>query len=49
MVETPINNIDSFTEDQKKRDMANYPMQRYGHPNDVAWGLFICYLTLHLG
>ena len=39
MVETPINNIDSFTEDQKKRDMANYPMQRYGHPNDVAWGI----------
>jgi len=39
MVETPINNIDSFTEEQKLKDMANYPLQRYGIPNDVAWGI----------
>lgn len=39
MVETPINDIDSFTEEQRIKDMANYPMQRYGQPNDVAWGI----------
>lgn len=39
MVETPINNIDNFTEEQKIRDMANYPLRRYGQPNDVAWGI----------
>lgn len=39
MVETPINSIDSFTEEQKLKDMANYPLQRYGMPNDVAWGI----------
>lgn len=39
MVETPINHIDSFTEEQKLRDIANYPLQRYGKPDDIAWGI----------
>lgn len=39
MVDTPINNIDSFTEEQKRKDIANYPLKRYGIPNDVAWGI----------
>ena len=39
MVETPINDIDNFTEEQKLKDKANYPLQRYGQPNDVAWGI----------
>lgn len=39
MVDTPINNIDSFTEEQKQNDIANYPLKRYGLPNDVAWGI----------
>lgn len=39
MVDTPINDIDNFTEDQKKKDIANYPLQRYGTPDDVAWAI----------
>ena len=39
MVNTPINNIDNFTEEDKLKDMSNYPLKRYGEPNDVAWGI----------
>lgn len=39
MVDTPINDIDSFTEEQKQKDISNYPLKRYGLPNDVAWGI----------
>ena len=49
MVDTPINDIDSFTEEQKQKDISNYPLKRYGLPNDVAWGLFIYYQMLHHG
>lgn len=38
-VDTPINDIDSFTEEQKQKDISNYPLKRYGLPNDVAWGI----------
>lgn len=39
MVDTPINHIDNFTEEQMQKDIANYPLKRYGVPNDVAWGI----------
>lgn len=39
MVDTPINNIDSFTEEQKLKDIENYPLKRYGKPEDIAYGI----------
>lgn len=39
MVDTPINNIDSFTEEQKLKDIDNYPLKRYGKPEDIAYGI----------
>lgn len=39
MVNTPINNIDSFTEEDKIKDLSHYPLKRYGEPKDIAWGI----------
>jgi len=39
MVDTPINNLDSFTEEQKLKDVENYPLKRYGKPEDIANGI----------
>jgi NAD(P)-dependent dehydrogenase (short-subunit alcohol dehydrogenase family) len=37
MIDTPMN--DGYTEEQRQKDLADYPLQRYGTPNDVAWGI----------
>ncbi|MEG0890832.1 MAG: SDR family oxidoreductase [Bacteroidales bacterium] len=39
MVETPINNLDSVTKEQKIMDMNSYPLKRYGKPEEIAYGI----------
>ena len=36
MVETPLTKADTLTEEQLKEDMNQYPMKRYGHPDEIA-------------
>lgn len=38
MVETPLINRGTLTEEQFKADMATYPLKRYGKPEDIAYG-----------
>ena len=37
MVETPL--IGSFTEEEKEREMQNYPLRRFAKPEDIANGI----------
>ena len=37
MVETPINS--GYTEEQRNADLANYPLKRYGKPEEIAYGI----------
>ena len=37
MVETAL--IGSFTEEQKKKEMQNYPLRRFAKPEDIALGI----------
>ncbi len=37
MVETPINS--SYTEEQRNADLGNYPLKRYGKPEEIAYGI----------
>ena len=37
MVETPL--IGSFTEEEKNREMQNYPLRRFAKPEDIANGI----------
>ena len=37
MVETPINS--GYTEEQRNADLANYPIKRYGKPEEIAYGI----------
>ena len=39
MVNTPLIKHGTITEEQRKIDMANYPLGRYGEPNDIAHGI----------
>lgn len=39
LVETSINDVVNMTEEQKKEDLNNYPLKRYGTPQEVAWGI----------
>lgn len=36
MIETPFIHIDTLTEEDMKKDMQNYPLKRYGQPEEVA-------------
>ena len=36
MVNTPMIDFSSITEDQLEADMAKYPLKRYGEPSDIA-------------
>jgi NAD(P)-dependent dehydrogenase (short-subunit alcohol dehydrogenase family) len=38
MVNTPLINRGTLTEEQFKADMERYPLKRYGEPNDIAYG-----------
>lgn len=37
MVETAL--IGSFTEEEKEREMKNYPLRRFAQPKDIAYGI----------
>ena len=37
MVETPL--IGAFSEEEKQREMQNYPLRRFAQPNDIANGI----------
>ena len=39
MVNTPLIQHGAITEEQRKIDMANYPLGRYGEPIDIAHGI----------
>lgn len=38
MVNTPLIRRGTLTEEQLKEDMAQYPLKRYGEPEDIAYG-----------
>lgn len=37
MINTPLIQRESFTEESKAKDMEHYPMKRYGEPEEVAY------------
>lgn len=39
MVDTPINDIKSMSQEIKEKDLASYPLKRYGQPQDIAWAI----------
>lgn len=38
MVETPLIHDGAYSEDQMKQDKSNYPLLRYGTPEEIAYG-----------
>ncbi len=39
MVDTPLIHSGSITEEQHQEDMKKYPLERYGKPEEIAWGI----------
>lgn len=39
MVRTALINSGSITQEQLDEDVKNYPLGRYGNPNDIAWAI----------
>lgn len=39
MVNTPLIRLGSISEEQMQKDMAAYPLKRYGEPEDIAYGI----------
>lgn len=39
MVKTALINSGSITQEQLDEDVKNYPLGRYGNPNDIAWAI----------
>lgn len=39
MIETPLIHAGSITEEQHAKDISNYPLKRYGKPEEVAWAI----------
>lgn len=39
MVETKLINSGTYTDEDKQKDLALYPLGRYGSPNDIAWSI----------
>ena len=39
MVDTGILDSGTVTKEQLEEDMKNYPLGRYGNPNDIAWAM----------
>lgn len=39
MVETPFIKSGTVTDEQHEKDMESYPLKRYGHPQDIAFGV----------
>ena len=39
MVDTGILESGTITVEQLEKDMKNYPLERYGRPNDIAWAM----------
>lgn len=38
MIETKMS-LENLTEEDRKKDMSNYPLKRYGKPEEVAWAI----------
>lgn len=38
MVDTPLIHGGTITDEQHSKDMENYPLKRYGNPEDIAYG-----------
>ena len=39
MVETPLINRGTYSQEDKEKNIARYPLKRYGQPQDVAYGI----------
>lgn len=39
MVDTGILDSGTVSQEQLEEDIKNYPLGRYGHPNDIAWAM----------
>lgn len=39
MVDTPINDYTSVSEEQKLADLTNYPLKRHGKPEEIAYAI----------
>lgn len=39
MVDTGILDSGTVTKEQLEADIKNYPLGRYGNPNDIAWAM----------
>jgi len=39
MVRTPINNYSSVSEEQIQTDLSNYPLKRFGEPEEIAYAI----------
>ena len=39
MVETPLMQKGTFSDEELKKDMAHYPLGRYGKPEEIAWAI----------
>jgi len=39
MVETPLIQKGTFSDEELKKDMAHYPLGRYGKPEEIAWAI----------
>ena len=39
MVETKLIHGGSISEEDLKKDLENYPLGRYGKPEDIAWAI----------
>lgn len=39
MTETPLIHGEAFTEDDLEKDKSQYPLKRYGRPEEIAWAI----------
>lgn len=39
MVNTPLIKSGTISEEQMQKDMSEYPLKRYGEPEDIAHGI----------
>jgi NAD(P)-dependent dehydrogenase (short-subunit alcohol dehydrogenase family) len=39
MVETPLINNSVYSSEDKEKNIAKYPLKRYGRPQEIAFGI----------
>ena len=39
MTETPLIHGEAFTDDDLEKDKNQYPLKRYGRPEEIAWAI----------